>query len=101
VQRSADFPIGVPVNIASYALLTHMIAHVCGLEVGDLVYNFNDAHIYLNQVDALQEQLKREPYPLPKLWLNPEVKDIDSFKFEDIKLVGYQHHPAIKMEVCV
>lgn len=100
-QRSCDSFLGMPFNIASYALLTHMIAQVCDLQVGDFVHTFGDLHIYSNHREQLKEQLSRTPYPMPKLVLNPEVKDIDSFTFEDIKLENYQHHPPIKGKVAV
>lgn len=100
-QRSADAFLGVPFNIASYALLTHMIAKVCGLEVGEFIHTFGDLHIYENHVEQVKLQLKREPKPLPSLWLNPSVKDIDSFKFEDILIIDYQSHPAIKGDVAI
>lgn len=94
-QRSGDFPLGIPFNIASYALLTHMVAQVCGLGVGSLIISIGDSHIYLNQIDGVKEQLTREPLPLPTLWLNPEIKDITKFTMDDIKLINYTSHPAI------
>lgn len=100
-QRSADFFLGVPFNIASYSLFTHMIAQVCGLAVGEFVHTFGDAHIYHNHFDQVVEQLNRTEYPLPTLWLNPEVKTIDGFTMDDINLVGYQSHPAIKAKMAV
>lgn len=100
-QRSCDMFLGVPFNIASYSLLLHMIAQVTGLKVGEFIHTMGDAHIYLNHVDQVKEQLSRETYPLPKLWLNPDVKDIDGFTMDDIKLVDYKAHPRIKAEMAV
>lgn len=100
-QRSCDMFLGVPFNIASYSLLTAMIAQVCDLDVGEFVHVLGDAHIYLNHVEQVNEQLKREPLPAPQLWLNPEIKDIDKFTMADIDLKFYQHHAAIKAEMAV
>lgn len=100
-QRSADVFLGVPFNMASYALLTHMVAQACGLEVGDFVHTFGDAHIYLNHVEQIKQQLSRKPYPLPRLQVNPEVTDIFGFDFDDFKFVDYQAHPHIKGQVAV
>lgn len=100
-QRSADMVLGVPYNIASYSILTHILAQVCGLGVGEFIHTIGNAHIYVNHVDAVKEQLSRAPMVLPTLWLNPEINDIDNFKMDDIKLVGYQSHPAIKAEMAV
>lgn len=98
-QRSADMFLGVPFNIASYGLLMHMVAHVTGLEPGVFTHYLNDAHIYRNHIDQVKLQLSREPLPFPKLWLNPEVKDLFAFRVDDIRLEGYQHHPAIRGEM--
>ncbi|WP_397573858.1 thymidylate synthase [Silanimonas sp.] len=100
-QRSADLFLGVPFNIASYALLTQMIAHACDLGLGDFVWTGGDCHIYSNHVDQVNEQLSREHRALPTVRLNPEVRDVLAFRFEDIELVGYDPHPAIKAPVAV
>ena len=100
-QRSVDMALGIPFNIASYALLTHLIAQCCGLTVGELVISTGDTHIYTDHVDSIKEQLKRNTLPSPTLWLNPDIKDIDKFTMADVKLVGYQSHPPIKMNMAV
>lgn len=100
-QRSADVFLGIPFNIASYALLTHMIAQVCNLEVGDFVHTLGDAHIYTNHFEQVKLQLSRPTRPLPTLNLNPNIKDIYSFSFDDFEVVNYDPHPAIKGEVAV
>jgi thymidylate synthase len=100
-QRSCDMFLGVPFNIASYSLLTHLIAQVCNLEVGEFVHVLGDAHIYLNHVEQVNEQLTREPLPSPQLWLNPDIRDITKFTMADIRLDGYQSHDAIKAEMAI
>ena len=100
-QRSADIFLGVPFNIASYALLTHMVAQVCDLEVGDFVHTFGDAHIYHNHFDQVREQMTRAPLPLPKLKLNPDIKDIEAFTYADVKILGYKSHAHIAGKVAV
>ncbi len=100
-QRSADIFLGVPFNIASYAILTHMMAQVSGLEVGDLVHTIGDAHLYNNHLEQTKEQLERVPMKLPKLWLNPDIKDIDGFGYEDIEIRNYESHPSIKAPISV
>ena len=100
-QRSADIFLGVPFNIASYALLTMMIAQVCGLQPGEFIHTLGDAHLYSNHLEQAQLQLEREPYKLPEMHLNPHVKSIFDFKYEDFELVGYECHPHIKAAVAV
>ncbi len=100
-QRSADVFLGVPFNIASYALLTHMVAQVCDLQVGEFIHTFGDAHIYLNHLEQMQQQIERQPYPLPQLRINPAVNDIFSFDYDDFSILNYQAHPHIKGKVAV
>jgi thymidylate synthase len=100
-QRSADIFLGVPFNIASYALLTLMVAQVCDLQPGEFVHTFGDAHLYLNHLDQSHLQLSRKPYPLPQMKINPAVKSIFDFRYEDFELTGYRSHPSIKAEISV
>lgn len=100
-QRSCDMFLGVPFNIASYSLLTMMVAQVCGLRPGEFIHTLGNAHIYSNHFEQVKLQLTRKPYPLPEMKINPEVKNIDDFRFEDFELVNYQCHPAIKGDVAV
>jgi len=100
-QRSADIFLGVPFNIASYALFTMMVAQVCGYEYGDFVHSFGDAHIYNNHMEQIELQLSREPRPLPQMKINPDIKDIFEFKFEDFSLENYDPHPHIKGKVAI
>ena len=100
-QRSADIFLGVPFNIASYALLTMMLAQVCDLEVGDFIHTFGDAHLYSNHMEQVAEQLSRDPFPLPSMKINPAIKDIFAFTFDDFELVNYQCHPHIKAPVAI
>ncbi len=100
-QRSADVFLGVPFNIGSYALLTHMVAHVTDLEPGEFVHTLGDAHLYLNHLEQADRQLRRKPFPLPRVELNPEVKSIFDFSYEDVRITGYQHHQGILAPIAV
>ena len=100
-QRSVDSFLGLAFNIASYSLLTHMIAQVCELSVGEFIHTSGDLHLYVNHIDQTREQLSRTPYPLPKLWLNPSIKNIENFTMNDIKLLDYQSHPSIQADMAV
>jgi thymidylate synthase len=100
-MRSNDVFLGAPFNIASYALLTHMIAQVCELKVGELIMSIGDAHLYLNSIESVKEQLTRESYSLPTLWLNPEIKNINNFTMDDIKLINYQSHDPLRVPMAV
>ena len=100
-QRSADVFLGVPFNIASYALLTHMMAQVCGLEVGTFVHTLGDAHLYMNHLDQAREQVSREPLALPTIKLDPTITSIDDFTFESLEVIGYEHHPHISAPISV
>lgn len=100
-QRSADTFLGVPFNIASYALLTMMVAHVTGLQPGEFIHTFGDVHLYNNHIEQARLQLTRQPYPLPQMRLNPQVKDIFGFQFEDFELANYQSHPSIKAPISI
>jgi thymidylate synthase len=100
-QRSADSFLGVPFNIASYALLTHLMAQVCGVGVGDFIHTFGDVHIYTNHLAQVEELLRRQPFPLPRLWIDPAVSSLDTIEARQVALVDYQHHPALRGEVAV
>lgn len=100
-QRSADMGLGVPFNIASYSILTHMIAKVCGLKAGDFVHTIGDCHVYLNHINALEEQMKRQPRAFPTLKINADTTDIEGFKYSDFEIIGYDPHPVVKMEMAV
>lgn len=100
-QRSVDVYLGLPFNIASYALLTHLIAHTCGLKVGELIISTGDTHIYQNHLEQVKEQLTREEFPLPTLWINPDVTNIEKFTMDDIKLIDYQSHGQLKAPMAV
>jgi thymidylate synthase len=100
-QRSNDMFLGVGFNLASYSLLLHMVAQVCNLEAHEFIHTAGDFHIYANHFDQVKEQLSRDPLPLPKLWINPAIKDINQFTMDDFKLIDYVSHPAIKAEMAV
>lgn len=100
-QRSADMGLGVPFNILSYSLLTCMVAQVCNLKPGEFIHMLGDTHVYLNHMEPLREQMKRSPFPFPRLKLNPAVKDLEQFTFQDFTLEDYKCHPVIKMELAV
>lgn len=100
-QRSADFGLGVPFNIASYSLLTRLIAQACNLKAGDYIHMFGDAHVYLDHIEPLKEQLKRKPYPFPVLEINPHISDIEKFTMDDVKVKNYRHHDPIFMKMSV
>jgi thymidylate synthase len=100
-QRSADIFLGVPFNIASYALLTLMVAQVCDLDPGEFIHTLGDVHLYSNHLEQADEQLRRTPYDLPKMELNPDVRDLFAFRYEDFALSGYEHHPHIKAPIAV
>jgi thymidylate synthase len=93
--------LGVPFNIASYALLTHLVAQVSGVEVGEFIHTFGDAHIYTNHLEQVEEQLRRRPYPLPRLWIDPSVKSLDNIERRQVVLLDYRHHPTLAGEVAV
>jgi thymidylate synthase len=101
IQRSSDVPLGVPFNTCQYATLVHMVAHITELKVGKFIHFMNNAHIYENQIEAINTQLDRVPYKQPKIWINPEVRNFNDFTIDDIKLSDYKYHPKIEMEVAV
>jgi thymidylate synthase len=100
-QRSADSFLGVPFNIASYALLTHLVAQISGVGAGEFIHTFGDVHIYTNHMEQVEEQLRREPYPLPRLWIDPAITSLDGIERQQIRLLDYRHHPALSGEVAV